>query len=135
MAFVTENIFLIAIALTSGIMLLWPSIAGRAAGAAGLDVLNATRLINDRDPVVVDVRSPTEFAAGHLINSRNVPLEQIGTDAAKLPGNRPLLLVCASGARSGRAVAKLRSAGRDDVFNLTGGLQGWTAAGLPVHKG
>ncbi len=135
MAFVTQNIFLIAIALASGAMLLWPTIAGRAAAGAGLDVLGATRLINDRNPVVVDVRSTAEFATGHLANSKNVPLDQLEKRSGEFPNNRPLLVVCATGARSGRAVAQLKkSGGREEVFNLIGGLQGWTAAGLPTVK-
>lgn len=134
MAFVTENIFLIAVALISGGMLFWPMIMNRGLAAVSLDTLGATRLINDRNPVVVDVRSAAEFSGGHLPNSRNIPLEELDRRASELPANRPVLLVCQSGARSGRAVAKLKAAGRTEVFSLAGGVQGWAAGGLPTVR-
>lgn len=134
MAFVTENWILIAIALASGGMLLWPAIAGRAAGGAGLDPLAATRLINDRNPLVVDLRTADEFANGHLINARHIPTEQLAQRSTELPQKRPVLLYCASGMRSARAVGTLKQAGRDEVFSLTGGIQAWQQAGLPTVK-
>ncbi|MGH1359648.1 MAG: rhodanese-like domain-containing protein [Burkholderiaceae bacterium] len=134
MAFVTENIFLIAIALISGAMLLWPTLAGRAGAASSLDVLGATRLINDRDPVVVDVRPAADYETGHLINAKNIPLDDLETRAGEIPANRPVLLTCATGMSSGKAASKLRSAGREEAFSLAGGLNGWTGAGLPVVK-
>lgn len=134
MAFVTENIFLIAIALVSGTMLLWPALAGRASGAASLDVLGATRLINDKQPVVVDVRPAAEFANGHMRDAKNIPLEELEKRASEIPAKRPVLLTCATGMSSGRAVGKLKAAGRDEVFSLAGGLNGWTSAGLPVVR-
>ncbi len=134
MAFVTENIFLIAIALVSGSMLLWPTIAGFSSGAAGLDALGATRLINDRNPVLVDVRPEAEYAAGHLRDAINIPADDLEKRAAEIPAKRPVLLTCTTGMRSGKAVAKLKAAGREEVFNLTGGINAWATAGLPVVK-
>ena len=134
MAFVTENIFLIAIALVSGSMLLWPTIAGLSGGASGLDALGATRLINDRNPVLVDVRPAAEFAAGHLRDAINIPLDELDKRAGELPAKRPVLLTCSTGMRSGKAVSKLKAAGREEVFNLSGGLDAWAAAGLPVLR-
>ncbi|MFK7967384.1 MAG: rhodanese-like domain-containing protein [Burkholderiaceae bacterium] len=134
MAFVTENIFLIAIALVSGTMLLWPALAGRAAAGASLDVLGATRLINDKHPVVVDVRPAAEFANGHMRDAKNIPLDELEKRANEIPAKKPVLVTCATGMSSGRAVGKLKAAGREEVFSLAGGLNGWTAAGLPVVK-
>lgn len=134
MAFVTENWILIAIAVASGGMLLWPAIIGRAAKGAGLEPLAATRLINDRNPVVVDMRSSDEFAGGHLINARNIPGDQLAQRSTELPQKRPVLIYCQSGVRSLRAVQTLKQAGREEVFSLTGGLQAWVQAGLPTVK-
>lgn len=132
MKFLIDNIFLVIVAFASGAMLLWPAIQRRTAGPA-LDTLGATRLINDTNAIVVDVRDPAEFAAGHLPNARNIPLAEIDKRAADLPQGKPVLVCCASGSRSGRAVAALRQGGRE-VFNLAGGLQAWREAGLPVVK-
>lgn len=134
MDFVTENIFLILIAVVSGAMLLWPSLSRSMGGGATLGTLQATRLINDRSAVVVDVRSPDEFAGGHLPNSRHIPVAEIDRRAAEIPAGKPVLLVCASGNRAMRAAAALRKGGRDEVFCLEGGVGAWQQAGLPLVK-
>lgn len=131
--FLVDNVFLIAIALVSGAMLLWPVIARRTAGPT-LGTLQATRLINDENAVVLDIRAPAEFAAGHLPNARNVPAADVGKRAADLPAGKPVLVVCADGRGAGKAAATLRSSGRERVFCLDGGLAAWRQAGLPVVK-
>lgn len=132
MDFVLQNIFLIVTAFVSGAMLLWPFVTRRLAGAS-VGTLQATRLIND-GAVIVDVREPAEFAAGHLANSRNIPTAEIDKRAAELPSGKAVVVVCASGSRSARAASVLRKGGRADVFCLDGGLSGWQQAGLPVVK-
>ena len=132
MDFVLQNIFLIVIAFVSGAMLLWPLVTRQLAGAS-VGTLQATRLIND-GAVIVDVRQPAEYAAGHLANSRNIPTAEIDKRAAELPVGKAVVVVCASGSRSARAASALRKAGRADVFCLDGGLSAWQQAGLPVVK-
>ena len=127
-----QNLFLIVVALVSGAMLFWPMI-NRGMGGAAVGTLQATRLIND-GAVVVDVREPAEYAAGHVADARNIPVGQIGERAGELPANKPVIVVCASGSRATRAAAALRKAGRTDVYCLDGGLAGWQQAGLPVRK-
>ena len=106
----------------------------RRAGGPALDTLGATRLINDNHAIVLDVREPAEFAAGHLPNARNIPLAELAARVGDLPQGKPVLVCCASGARSSKAASVLRKAGRAQVFNLSGGLQAWRQAGLPVVK-
>jgi rhodanese-related sulfurtransferase len=131
--FLLDNIILIVIAFASGAMLLWPVVQRRSAGP-GLDTLGATRLINDTHAVVLDIREPAEYAAGHLPNARNIPAGELEKRMGELPAAKPVLVCCASVSRSGRAIATLRKAGREQVFNLDGGLQAWRQAGLPVVK-
>jgi rhodanese-related sulfurtransferase len=131
--FLLDNIILIVIAFASGAMLLWPVVQRRSAGP-GLDTLGATRLINDTHAVVLDIREPAEYASGHLPNARNIPAGELEKRMGELPAAKPVLVCCASGSRSGRAIATLRKAGREQVFNLDGGLQAWRQAGLPVVK-
>ncbi len=133
MNFVTENIVLIAIAFVSGAMLLWPAIQRRTGGPA-LDSLAATRLINDAHAVVLDIRDAKEFEAGHLPNARHIPLAELAGRAGELPAGKPVLVCCNTGQRSAGAAGVLRKAGRDQVFNLAGGLQAWRQAGLPVVR-
>lgn len=67
--------------------------------------------------VIVDVRNPDEFAAGSNPNSINIPLGQIDARSKELDRTRPMILCCASGARSGMAVGILKKNGFDRVVN------------------
>jgi phage shock protein E len=66
---------------------------------------------------LVDVRSPGEYASGHLPNAVNIPVNEIGARLREIPAGKPVVLYCRSGARSSAAAQTLRSAGRTDVFN------------------
>ncbi|WKD36642.1 rhodanese-like domain-containing protein [Streptomyces xanthophaeus] len=80
---------------------------------------------------VVDVRTPGEFASGHLPDAVNVPLDRLTRSLPELrraAESRPLLVVCASGARSASAAETLASGGIP-ASSLTGGTQAWTAEG------
>ncbi|PZT71248.1 transporter [Streptomyces sp. SW4] len=85
---------------------------------------------------VVDVRSPGEYAGGHLPGAHNVPLDRLEEAAGALrsaASRRPLLLVCASGARSATGCARLDGLGIE-AATLTGGTGAWTAEGHPVER-
>lgn len=131
MKFIIENWGLIILAFVSGGLLLWPVLAKQ--GGATLDSLAATRLMND-GAIVLDVRDSGEFAGGHLPNAKNIPAGDLDKRLTELPNGKALLLVCATGQRSGKAVGTLRKAGRDQVYSLSGGLGAWRQAGLPVVK-
>lgn len=133
MNFVTENIFLIAIACASGAMLLWPMINRGMAGGAAIGTLQATRLMNDRNAVIVDVRPAAEFAAGHLPGARNLAADDLAKRGADLPAG-PIIVVDATGGKAGKAAGALKAAGRQEVFTLEGGIQQWLQAGLPLVK-
>jgi rhodanese-related sulfurtransferase len=131
--FIVENWILILAAFVSGAMLVWPMVA--KGGAASVSPSDAVRLINQEKAVLIDVREPAEFAAGHAAGARNVPLSTL--DGGKgLPSNKslPLVLVCASGARSSRAVGQLRKAGYTSVHSLAGGTSAWRDASLPIER-
>lgn len=130
------NLFLIAVALVSGGMLAWP-VLRNSGGGPGVNTLGATQLMNQKSALVLDVREPTEFAGGHIVNARNIPLGQLESRLAELNAfkAKPVILVCASGMRSSKAVGLLRKQGFGEVFNLLGGLSAWQQAGLPVAKG
>lgn len=133
MQFFLDNIFLIAIALISGGMLAWPLVRNRAAGPA-LSTLQATQLINSRNAVVVDVRTPQEFATGSLPGARNVPLDKLGEKMPDFKKDKPVIVVCASSSRAGRAAAQMRASGYAEVYVLAGGVAAWRDAGLPIRS-
>jgi rhodanese-related sulfurtransferase len=132
--FIIDNWMLISIALASGALLLWPVLQG--ATAVGIAPNAVVQLINREKAVVVDVCEPDEFAQGHIVGSKNIPLADL---EAKLPGlvkNKalPVVLVCQVGARSARAVATAKKLGYEQAQSLAGGLKAWKAANLPVDK-
>jgi rhodanese-related sulfurtransferase len=94
-------------------------------------------LINREKGVVVDVCEPAEFAAGHVGGAKNIPLNQLEAKLAGVVKNKalPLILVCQSGARSGRAVAIAKKLGYEQAQSLGGGLSSWRAANLPIERG
>ena len=133
MQFFIDNIVLIAVAFISGAMLVWPLIRSRAAGPT-LSTLQATQLINARNPQIVDLRSSEDYSKGSLPNARNMPAGKIGERVAELKKDKPVLLVCATGTSAGRTAALLRSRGFSEVFVLAGGIAGWRDAGLPLRS-
>jgi rhodanese-related sulfurtransferase len=104
-------------------------------GATNVSVADAVRLIN-KGALVVDVRKPEEFAAGHIVNARNVALDKLqqGDDTLGKKKDKILLTVCDTGASAGRAAGLLRQAGYENSFSIKGGLVGWRAENLPVVK-
>ncbi len=87
------------------------------------------------DIQIVDVRGASEYSAGHLPNSVNVPLGSLPAAIDQLDPHRPIVVQCQAGSRSAIAASVLQRAGRTDVTNLTGGFTAWRDAGLPIARG
>lgn len=134
MKFIVDNWYLILLALVSGAMLLVPML--KAGSRGGLSAAMAVQLINREKAVVIDVCGTAEYASGHVVGAKNVPLEELETRLPSVVKNKalPLVLVCASGARAQRAVAVAQKLGYANVQALSGGLKGWADAGMPVEK-
>jgi len=132
--FIVQNWMFIAAALIAGGLLLWPTLTGGVAGGGGITPAEAVQLMNRQKAVVVDVCSPQEFAQGHIAGARSVPLGEL---EAKLEGavkNKalPVILVCASGMRSNRALGIAKKLGYGNARSLGGGMKSWREANLPV---
>lgn len=86
--------------------------------------------------LVVDVREPHEYSGGHLSQATNIPLSQIANRLAEIPKDQRVLLVCASGGRSGTAAEFLLSQGFEGarIGNLLGGTLGWVQAGMAIER-
>ena len=80
------------------------------------------------DAVLLDVREPDEWAAGHVEGATHVPMGEVPIRVGELPAAAPLYVICRSGKRSGEVVLWLAEQGIDSV-NVTGGMQAWAAAG------
>jgi len=132
--FLAENWVLVLAALTSGGLLLWPTLS-RSSGGGAVGTGEAVRLINREKAVLIDVSEPEEFARGHAAGARNVPLNSL-QGAKELPSNKqlPVVLMCSSGARAARAAGELRKLGHERAIALAGGLKAWREANLPLEK-
>jgi len=132
--FILDHLLTVAIAVISGGALLFPALMPRGRQATPLQ---ATQMINrGRSTAVIDVRSADEFAAGHLRDAKNMPLADLATRIGELDKNKvkTVILVCQSGARADKAARQLKSAGFEDIYTLEGGVNAWSAAGLPLSK-
>ncbi|MBL8503263.1 MAG: rhodanese-like domain-containing protein [Rhodocyclaceae bacterium] len=133
MDFLKDNLMWVGLAAFSGGMFLWQT--WQARGAA-VSPMQATMMINREEAVVVDVREPAEYAGGHIPNARHIPLSQFDKRLPELDKykGRAVIVSCASGNRSSSACNRLRRAGFEKVFNLSGGVSAWDQAGLPITK-
>jgi len=87
------------------------------------------------DLTILDVRSAEEFVGpdGRIAGSLLIPLPELEARCGEIPTDRPVVVVCHSGSRSGLATQQLLKAGRDRVANLRGGLRRWGDAGYPLE--
>ncbi|MFZ2267412.1 MAG: rhodanese-like domain-containing protein [Azonexus sp.] len=135
MEFINQNILLISIVLISGFGLIWPFFMGNKANE--LSPAAATQMINREDAQVIDVREVDEFANGHLPEAKNIPLSKLADRASELEKfkDKPIIVCCASGVRSGKGCGELGKLGFARVYNIAGGVDAWVGAGYPIKKG
>ena len=135
MEFIVKNWALFLIAAVSGGMLLWPLLR-KGTGGPWVNTLQATQMMNREDALVLDLRPAAEYANGHILGARNLPLAELERRAGELDKHKskPVIVHCADGNRSGAGAALLRKLGFANVANLSGGYTAWQQAGLPVEK-
>ena len=107
---------------------------------ATVDPTEAERRLRDSagdpgGPLAVDVREPAELIAGRIDGALFLPMSEFQARFRELPTDRPLLIVCQSGYRSGLAAGFLAANGYRDAVNVAGGMTAWLQAGLPVRRG
>ena len=117
-------------------LLMFDPTSGRSGAARGVSPMELTQLVNHEQAVVIDVRSQDEFKNGHITKSRNVPLADIEAKAKQLEKfkKRPIVIVCQTGNRAGKAANQLRKLEFEKLFHLTGGLVEWQKDNLPLEK-
>jgi rhodanese-related sulfurtransferase len=79
-----------------------------------------------RKAQLIDVREPNEFAGGHILGARNIPVSQLRMRMKEIRPDKPVYLYCQSGARSGRAAQMLHRKGYKDLSHLQGGFKKWS---------
>lgn len=102
--------------------------------AKDISVLEAAHLLVGQDAVLLDVREPDEWLAVRAPNALHIPMRELSTSADRLPDQRLIACICHVGGRSSVVAEVLVGAGYDAV-SVTGGMDAWEAAGLPVERG
>jgi rhodanese-related sulfurtransferase len=134
--FLSQNIVLVALFVASGAMLAWPSIAKMMGGNKEIGTLEATRIMNTGDALVLDIRDTGEFNGGRIPKSKNIPLAEIEKRVDEIARfkDKPVIVACGANMRAGAAARALKALGFADVYQLQGGFASWRQASLPVEK-
>lgn len=98
-----------------------------------IDVNEAKEMI-ENGAVVIDVREPHEYQAGHVPDAKLIPVNTVYARRDELPKDRDIVFVCAVGQRSALACEMAAAAGLTRLYNLEGGTEAWIKSGLPVEK-
>ncbi len=124
---------LVSALLFSFFMLVFSELRRKSRGLTHIEPQEAVRLINN-DAVVIDLRSAEAFAKGHIVNARNIPLDELDANQEKINrfATKSILAVCDAGMSSTRAVDSLRKSGLESVYGLKGGIAAWKEASLPL---
>lgn len=112
-----------------------PAPAAPVAQRGSVDVAGLKSVVDGGPALVVDVRTPEEFATGHVPGARNIPVSALPDRLAELADARDkdVYLICAVGGRSARATAMLAEAGFTHPINVEGGTDAWRDAGYPLE--
>ena len=132
---VARHQWLVLLAAAAAIAVIVNEFRQRALDVSAISPQDAVRLMN-QGAAVLDVRTPEEFASGHLSTARHVPLDKLTETAETLKRykDRPVVVYCQSGMRSGTVIRQLTALGFAKVFNLRGGLAAWRAENLPLAR-
>lgn len=126
-----ENWMWWAVAFVALFFLMRPSVPAKAVLVAG-DVRD--QMAAKKDLQLVDVRTPGEFSQGHLAGAKLLPLNELAGRLKELDPQKPLIVYCHSGNRSGQALKILLGQGFPDAKHMQGGISAWQRAGLPVTR-
>jgi phage shock protein E len=99
-----------------------------------VDVATVNALQGRDDVLILDVREQSEYDAGHIPGVTLIPLNDVPNRLSEIPKDKPVIVTCRSGNRSGQATDFLRQQGYTNVHNMTGGLNAWQQAGYAVQK-
>jgi phage shock protein E len=122
------------IASFAAIILLAGCSSTGSATTVNLNVSEFSQKITEPGVIIVDVRTPEEFASGHIDGALNIDFNSgnFANEITRLNPSETYAVYCRSGSRSGQAASIMHKAGFHDVSNLNGGVIDWTNDGLPL---
>lgn len=132
--FLLDNLVLAMAAAFSGTLALvyWM----RPADPGQVEPMSAIQMLNSNQGLYLDVRPKEQFTKGHIVNSKNIPFDELDAKAKMIEKfkAKPVIVVCERGSRSPAATKKLRQLGFEKVFLIRGGIQNWTASNFPLSR-
>jgi len=130
--FTSANPWLISGLFASGLAVLFNELRLKARNIGSVSTPLAVQLIN-KGCTVIDLRDADKFAAGHIVDARNIAEAEIEDGLAKSKkAGKAALLVCDTGDRSGELTGRLRKGGTENIYSVEGGLDAWQKDNLPV---
>lgn len=135
--FIIENAIYVGLAVASGIALLWPALSQRGiAGVVNVTPTEAVLLMSRSKTLILDIRDEAEFAVGHIQGAKNIPLAELETRMKEIEKqkNKPVLVNCQKGMRTNKACQLLSQHAFTQLHQLTGGLDKWKEAKMPLVK-
>ena len=134
--FASNHLMLVAALVVVATLLIYSYIAPYLRAWKTVTPAEATRLINRENAVLIDVREDSEYHSGHIVNSLHIPMGLVAKRLNELEKykNKPIIVGCRSGSRSGNTCSLLSKHGFETVYNLGGGIMAWESANLPLSK-
>ena len=131
--FISDHLILTFGLILSLLLLIFNELKVKQQNIANIDPFKAVNLMN-AGAKVIDIRSPEAFKTGHIVNSKNMSLDQLNGNQKKLNKikNRSTIIICDNGVASSKAVNSLRASGQDNIYGISGGIAGWTEANMPL---
>ena len=112
-----ETVILIALVLAFVVWRMKPT-----KGIKAISTEQLKTIVNDKDKIFIDVRTPGEYKGRNIRQFKNIPL---GSDFSRLPKEKEIIVICQSGMRSNQACKQLKKLGYENVTNVRGGMSAW----------
>ena len=133
--FIVNHWVLVTLFVVLASLVMSGSLNSKIAGMTSIGAAEAVRIVNQQNGVFLDIREVSEFAKEHIADSKNMPLSKLADESSALKDQeQALILVCASGQRTGSAAKQLRKQGFSNIYALKGGLNTWKEAKLPLFN-
>jgi len=136
LSFISNNLILFGALIVILAMLAHNLLGSKLGGFKAATPAQAIQMINHDNAVILDVREDGEYRNGHIINALHIPQGKLKERVAELDKykDKPIIVSCRSGSRSGQACTLLKKQGFESVYNLAGGVMAWQSANLPLVK-
>ena len=135
--FVLNHPYLFSLLFVILTLLIWNIFGDIIGGAKILTTNEVTQLVNHEGAELVDIRNQKEFENGHIINAKNISLQELSSQWGKLKksSNKGIILYCTNGSISLREAQKLAKQGEETIYCMKGGIRSWQNANLPLTIG